>query len=121
LLLAGNGLIIKDLKKGHGPAAKSGDWVTVNYTGKLKTGKVFDSSLNKGRTPFVFHLGAHQVIKGWDQGVAGMKVGGRRRLTIPPDLAYGDRQMGPDIAPNSTLIFDVELLKISKTAPAGAQ
>ena len=119
LLLGGNGLVIKELKKGKGPASITGDWVTVNYTGKLTNGKVFDSSLNKGRTPLVFQLGTPRIIKGWNLGITGMKVGGKRKLTIPPELAYGNRQRGPDIKPNSTLIFTIELIKISNTDPGG--
>lgn len=113
LLLGGNGLIIKDLKKGHGKPAKSGDVITVNYTGKLLSGKVFDSSIGEGRTPFEVTLGAGQVIKGWEKGLVGIKVGGRRKLVIPPELAYGNRQVGNDIKPNSTLVFIVDCLKIN--------
>ena len=104
-------LVTKDEVVGKGAAAKSGDTVTVDYTGYLANGTKFDSSV--GRGPFTFPLGAGQVIPGWDQGVAGMKVGGKRKLTIPPDLGYG-AQGTPDgtIPPNSTLVFDVELLKI---------
>ncbi len=104
-------LIIKDIKVGKGAKAKSGDSVTVDYTGTLTNGKKFDSSI--GRAPFTFVLGSGQVIKGWDQGVAGMKVGGFRKLVIPPDLAYGNRGMGI-ITPNSTLVFTIKLLKIGQ-------
>jgi FKBP-type peptidyl-prolyl cis-trans isomerase FkpA len=108
-------LKIKDVVVGKGPKAKSGDKVTVNYTGKLTNGTVFDSSEKPGRTPFSFNLGAGQVIKGWDQGVAGMKVGGTRMLTIPPELGYGATGTpGGPIPPNATLIFKVKLLKIEK-------
>jgi FKBP-type peptidyl-prolyl cis-trans isomerase len=106
-------LFIKDLKVGKGAKAKTGDTVTVDYTGTLTNGKKFDSSLNPGRTPFVFPLGAGQVIKGWDQGVVGMRVGGTRKLIIPPALAYGSRSMGPDLPANSTLVFVITLHKIS--------
>ncbi len=98
-----------DLVVGTGAEAKPGQRVTVHYTGWLTSGKEFDSS--KGRNePFAFTLGAGQVIKGWDQGVVGMKEGGVRRLTIPPELAYGSRRVGP-IPAGSTLVFEVELLK----------
>lgn len=108
------GLKIEDIKVGSGAAAKAGDTVTVHYTGTLTNGKKFDSSKDHGQ-PFTFHLGAGEVIKGWDQGVAGMKVGGVRKLTIPPDLAYGNRDVGGGLIPaNSTLLFEVELLKIGQ-------
>jgi FKBP-type peptidyl-prolyl cis-trans isomerase len=86
--------------------------VTVNYTGRLVDGTVFDSSLNPGRQPFEFNLGTHQVIQGWDEGVAGMKIGEKRKLTIPSALGYGAAGAGGVIPPNATLIFDVELLKV---------
>lgn len=101
----------KDLKVGKGKEAKSGMKVTVHYTGWLTDGKKFDSSKDHGQ-PFSFTLGAHQVIEGWDKGVAGMKEGGKRRLTIPPTLGYGDRGAGDAIPPNATLIFEVELLTV---------
>lgn len=101
-------LVIEDLEVGEGPAAKSGDRVAVHYTGWLLNGDKFDSSLDRGQK-FVFQLGARQVIRGWDEGVQGMQVGGKRRLTIPPEYGYGDRDLGI-IPPNSTLVFDVELL-----------
>ena len=104
------GLVIEDTKVGAGAAAKTGDTVTVHYTGRLTDGTKFDSSLDRN-APFTFTLGAGQVISGWDQGVVGMKVGGKRKLTIPPDLAYGDRGIGP-IPPRSTLVFDIELLAV---------
>ena len=105
-----DGVTRVELKPGTGAEAKSGQRVRVHYTGKLTDGKTFDSSV--GKAPFTFALGAGQVIKGWDLGVAGMKVGGQRRLTIPPELAYGARGAPPVIPPNSTLVFDVELLAI---------
>jgi peptidylprolyl isomerase/FKBP-type peptidyl-prolyl cis-trans isomerase FkpA len=105
------GLKIEDQKVGTGEPAKAGDTVSVHYTGWLTNGTKFDSSKDRGQ-PFSFPLGAGRVIKGWDQGVAGMKVGGKRKLTIPPDLAYGPRGAGGVIPPNAELIFEVELLKI---------
>ena len=104
-------LIIEDLKIGEGDPVEKYDIVTVNYTGWLKDGTKFDSSLNPGRTPFRFTVGAGQVIKGWDEGIPGMKIGGKRKLTIPPDMGYGNRNAG-SIPPNSTLIFEVDLLGI---------
>jgi FKBP-type peptidyl-prolyl cis-trans isomerase len=98
-----------DLKKGTGPVAGTGKQVTVNYTGWLVNGKEFDSSARAGH-PFSFLLGTGEVIKGWDQGLLGMSVGGKRQLRIPPNLAYGPNGAGADIPPNSTLIFDVELV-----------
>ena len=106
-----NGLIIEVLKKGEGTAAEKYSIVTVHYTGTLKDGTVFDSSLKPGRDPFRFTVGAKQVIEGWDRGLLGMKVGGKRKLTITPELGYGDRDMGV-IPSNSTLIFEVELLEV---------
>jgi protein-disulfide isomerase len=105
------GLVLKDVKVGTGPAVKSGDTVSVHYVGTLTDGKEFDSSRKHGQ-PFDFEVGKGRVIKGWDQGLVGMKVGGRRSLTIPSDLAYGDRGMGSVIPPKSTLLFDIELLSI---------
>ena len=102
----------EDVIVGQGATALKGDSVTVHYTGTLVDGKVFDSSKDRGQ-PFTFNLGAGQVIKGWDEGVAGMKVGGTRKLTIAPDFAYGDKAVGP-IPANSTLIFTVELLSVKK-------
>jgi peptidylprolyl isomerase len=106
-----SGLQYEDSAAGEGAAAKAGDTVEVHYTGTLKDGTKFDSSLDRGR-PFAFKLGAGQVIKGWDEGVAGMKVGGRRKLVIPAALGYGARGAAGVIPPNADLTFDVELLKI---------
>ena len=105
-----SGLRITDLVIGSGAEAVAGQTVSVNYRGTLLTGKEFDSSY--GRGPFAFPLGGGRVIQGWDEGVAGMKVGGKRKLVIPPDLAYGDRGAGGVIPPNATLTFEVELLRI---------
>jgi FKBP-type peptidyl-prolyl cis-trans isomerase len=104
-------LQIEDVVVGKGRAAASGDAVSVHYTGTLMSGKKFDSSRDRG-TPFEFKLGTGAVIKGWDQGVVGMKVGGKRKLTIPSSLAYGERGQPPTIGPNATLKFDIELLNI---------
>ena len=106
-----DGLIITDEVVGTGAEAKSGSQVTVNYTGTFTDSKKFDSSLDPGRTPFQFTLGAGQVIAGWDEGVVGMKVGGKRKLIIPSALAYGANDYGP-IPGGSTLVFEVELLGI---------
>ena len=107
-----SGLRITDLEIGTGAEAVSGELVSVNYRGTLTNGKEFDSSY--GRGPFQFPLGAGRVIKGWDEGVAGMKVGGKRKLVIPPDLAYGSRGAGGVIPPDATLIFEVELLGVGR-------
>lgn len=103
-------LQIEDVVVGTGVEATAGKSVTVHYTGTFEDGNQFDSSV--GRGPFSFKLGMGQVIKGWDQGVAGMKVGGKRKLTIPSELGYGSRGAGNVIPPNATLLFDVELLAV---------
>jgi len=104
-------LDIVDTKMGTGTEARAGNSVTVHYVGTLTSGKKFDSSRDRGEG-FKFKLGAGQVIKGWDQGVVGMKVGGLRKLTIAPELAYGSRGFPPVIPPDSTLVFEVELLEV---------
>ena len=107
-------LEIEDLQVGEGIEVANGDQVTVHYTGWLIDGTKFDSSLDRGK-PFTFKLGARQVIQGWDRGVRGMQVGGIRKLTIPPELAYGDRAVGGGLIPaNSTLVFEVKLLEIMR-------
>ena len=109
-----SGLKYDDLQVGAGDEAKAGQKVEVHYTGWLsKDGKKFDSSVDRKKT-FKFPLGAAKVIKGWDEGVAGMKVGGKRKLTIPSALGYGSRGAPPDIPPNAELIFEVELLRVFK-------
>ena len=107
-------LKIEDEVVGTGDTAVSGNKVTVDYVGMLTNGKVFDASKSHGSTGFTFTLGKGEVIKGWDQGVAGMKVGGKRKLTIPASLAYGANGIGGVIPPNATLIFEVELLSTKK-------
>ena len=107
-----NGLLIEDIVVGVGNEAKDHNKVVVNYTGTLENGSIFDSSLKPGRDPFTFTLGVGSVIKGWDQGVKGMKVGGKRKLVIPPELGYGDKGAGNVIPPNTTLYFEVELLEV---------
>ena len=106
-----NGLVIEDMIDGGGDEAVAGKRVSVHYTGWLTDGRKFDSSKDRN-DPFEFPLGAGHVIAGWDQGVAGMKVGGTRRLTIPPQLGYGARGAGGVIPPNATLVFEVELLAV---------
>ena len=107
-----SGLTIDDLVVGNGAEAAAGQQVKVHYTGWLTDGKKFDSSEDRN-DPFVFPLGAGRVIKGWDEGVRGMKVGGRRKLTIPPTLGYGARGAGSVIPPNATLVFEIELLGVA--------
>ncbi|WP_115120630.1 FKBP-type peptidyl-prolyl cis-trans isomerase [Synechococcus sp. UW105] len=111
--LTASGLRITDIEVGTGPEASSGQTVVVHYRGTLEDGTQFDASYDRG-TPFTFPLGAGRVIKGWDEGVQGMKVGGKRKLVIPSDLGYGARGAGGVIPPNATLIFEVELLDIKK-------
>jgi FKBP-type peptidyl-prolyl cis-trans isomerase len=108
---AGGTLVVEDLVVGTGATAVVGDTLTVNYVGTLTNGTKFDSSYDRG-TPFVFQVGAGRVIAGWDQGLPGMKVGGKRRLTIPPSLGYGSQANGP-IPANSTLVFEVDLVSIA--------
>jgi len=107
----GGTLVVEDLVVGTGATAAVGDTVTVNYIGTLTNGTKFDSSYDRNQ-PFSFRIGAGQVIAGWDQGVPGMKVGGKRRLTIPPSLGYGNQANGP-IPANSTLVFDIDMVSIA--------
>lgn len=111
LITSASGLRYQDLKTGSGTEAKNGDTVSVHYTGWLEDGTKFDSSVDRGQ-PFDFTLGAGMVIRGWDEGVAGMKVGGKRKLVIPPELGYGTSGYPPVIPANATLIFEVELLQV---------
>lgn len=106
-----SGLQYIDQVEGDGPSPSQGQTVVVHYTGTLTNGQVFDSSVERGK-PFSFKIGVGQVIKGWDEGVGSMKVGGKRQLIIPPDLGYGSRGAGGVIPPNATLVFDVELLEV---------
>jgi FKBP-type peptidyl-prolyl cis-trans isomerase FkpA len=106
-----SGLKYQDIKVGDGPIAETGMTATVHYTGWLTDGTKFDSSLDRNQ-PFSFRLGAGQVIRGWDEGVSGMRVGGKRKLTIPPDMGYGAAGAGGVIPPNATLVFDVELKEV---------
>lgn len=108
-----SGLKYVDLVAGTGAEAKKGDRVVVHYTGWLTDGKKFDSSVDRDE-PFIFNLGAGEVIKGWDEGVSSMKIGGKRKLIIPANLGYGSRGAGGVIPPNATLVFEVELLNIEK-------
>lgn len=107
----GGSLVVQDLVVGTGATAVAGDTLTVHYVGTLTNGSKFDSSYDRNQ-PYTFRLGAGAVIAGWDQGVAGMRVGGKRRLAIPPALAYGNQAVG-SIPPNSTLIFEIDLLSIA--------
>jgi FKBP-type peptidyl-prolyl cis-trans isomerase FkpA len=109
----GSELMIEKLQDGTGTEATPGKMVSVHYTGWLTNGTKFDSSLDRG-TPFSFVLGAGSVIAGWDQGVSGMKVGEKRKLTIPPELGYGENGAGSIIPPNATLVFEVELLEVNE-------
>jgi FKBP-type peptidyl-prolyl cis-trans isomerase len=114
-------LIKEDLVVGTGDEAKDGDKVKVNYTGRLlKTNFMFDTSVGPGKKPFEFQIGKGGVIKGWDLGVVGMKVGGKRKLTIPSKLGYGDKGSPPKIPGKSTLVFEVELLSVNEAPDAGA-
>jgi FKBP-type peptidyl-prolyl cis-trans isomerase FkpA len=106
-----SGLVIEDIVVGEGDMAEAGQRVSVHYTGWLTDGKKFDSSLDRN-SPFDFGLGRREVIGGWDEGVQGMRIGGKRKLTIPPQLGYGARGAGGVIPPNATLVFEVELLGI---------
>ena len=106
-----SGLEYLEVEEGSGEQAKAGKTVSVHYTGKFQDGKVFDSSISRGE-PISFPLGAGRVIKGWDEGIALMKVGGRAQLVIPPHLAYGESGAGGVIPPNATLVFDVELVSV---------
>jgi FKBP-type peptidyl-prolyl cis-trans isomerase len=115
-----SGLKYLDLKVGDGPAAKRGDVVAVLYVGRLTNGTVFDSSQDSDK-PFLFPLGRGKVIKGWDEGVAGMKVGGKRKLIIPSDLAYGEHGSPPAIPPNARLVFEVDLLQITTKEAGGIE
>lgn len=107
-----NGLIIENIESGDGIEAQDYNKIVVNYTGKLEDGSIFDSSLKPGREPLTFTLGVGSVIKGWDIGVKGMKVGGKRKLTIPSELGYGDKGAGSVIPPGATLIFEIDLLEV---------
>jgi len=111
LAATASGLRYRDVTPGSGESAAAGSTATVHYTGWLTNGTKFDSSRDRGQ-PFSFTLGAGQVIAGWDEGLAGMKVGGRRKLVIPADLGYGAAGAPPDIPPGATLVFDVELLEL---------
>jgi FKBP-type peptidyl-prolyl cis-trans isomerase len=108
-----SGLVIEDLECGDGEEAERGDLVTVHYTGTLENGSQFDSSRDRGE-PFPLRLGAGMVIQGWEEGLPGMRVGGTRELTIPPELGYGEAGSPPDIPPNSMLVFEIELLEVEK-------
>ena len=107
-----SGLKYTDVVEGTGPTPQLGQKVAVHYTGTLVNGKQFDSSRTPGRQPLVFELGTKNIIKGWNEGIATMKVGGKRKLIVPPDLGYGARGNPPDIPGNATLLFDVELMSV---------
>jgi FKBP-type peptidyl-prolyl cis-trans isomerase len=111
MITTASGLQYEDLVEGTGQVAKAGDTVVVHYTGRLTDGTKFDSSHDR-RTPFTFPLGAGRVIKGWDEGVAGMKIGGKRKLLIPSKLGYGEKGYPGAIPPNADLVFEVELLQV---------
>ncbi len=114
-------LVQEDLAVGTGPEAKDGDKVKVNYTGRLlKTNFMFDTSIGKGKKPFEFQIGKGSVIKGWDRGVVGMKVGGKRKLTVPSRLGYAEKGQPPKIPGKATLVFEVELLAINEAPDGGA-
>lgn len=112
-IVTATGLQYEDVRLGNGPAAAPGLQASVHYAGWLVDGTMFDTSRNAGRGPFSFQVGAGQVIEGWDEGVAGMRIGGVRRLIIPSELGYGAAGAGGDIPPNATLIFTVELLDVT--------
>lgn len=112
-VVTSSGLRYIDLKVGEGDETKPGDVVTINFTGWLTDGTKFDSSLDK-KKPLTFKLGAGQVLEGWDQGIPGMRVGGKRKLTIPPALGYGNQAVGTIVPPKSTLVYEIELLGIKK-------
>lgn len=109
-----NGLAVQDIVVGTGKTAENGDTLNAKYIGKLSNGTVFDSSDAHGGQPFTFQIGSGQVIKGWDLGLLGMKEGGKRKLTIPPELGYGERGAGGVIPPNATLLFEIELVSVTK-------
>ena len=106
-----SGLDYIEMEAGTGTKAEAGKTVAVHYTGKFQDGKIFDSSVSRGE-PIEFQLGVGQVIKGWDEGIAMMRVGGKAQLIVPPDLAYGEKGAGGVIPPNATLVFDVELVSV---------
>lgn len=111
-VVTASGLKYVDMVVGDGPSPQSGQTISVHYTGTLTNGKKFDSSYDHGGKPYTFRIGTGVVIKGWDEGLMTMRVGGKRKLIIPPGLGYGARGNPPDIPPNSTLLFDVELVEV---------